>query len=66
MMNDLKDINKKTTDENQIKYEQHTNFHPIADNVELSDEDFAEDSCELLVGWSHNGWMNHGGGGGNW
>lgn len=60
MMNDLKDPKKKTTDQNQ------TDSRPIAECVELSDADFAEDSCELLVGWSHHGWTNHGGGGGNW
>ena len=60
MMNELKDPKKKTTDENQ------TDSCPIAEYVELSDEDFAEDSCELLVGWSHQGWNNHGGGGGTW
>ena len=59
-MNKLKDPKEKTADENQ------TNSRPIAEIVEHLDEDFAEDSCELLVGWSHHGWTNHGGVGGDW
>ena len=60
MMNDLKDPKKKTTEENQA------DSLPIAEYVEFLDADFADDSCELLVGWNHQGWNNHGGTGGDW
>lgn len=56
MMNDSKDPKKNTTEENK------NDSQLIAEYVEHSDADFAEDSCELLVGWSHHGWTNHGGG----
>lgn len=66
MMNDLKDPKKKTTTENQAKDGNQTKSCPIAEYIEISDTDFTEESCELLVGWSHSGWNNHGGGRSNW